>query len=51
MNRIDYNISEWTECVNAAATRILNESYACEDFDAQQVSEQIDEAQATYNKI
>ena len=50
MKRQDYNFSEYQSEVNKVAYKILKESYA-DEFDAQDVSDQIDEAQVTYNKI
>lgn len=50
MKRFDYNFSEYQEQFYKTASKILTESY-CESFDAEEISDQIDEAQVTYNKI
>ena len=46
MKRLDYNFSEYQESFNKIARKIV-----CESYDAEAVSDQIDEAQVTYNKI
>lgn len=50
MKRFDYNFSEYQAEFNKTAKKILKESFDGE-FDAESVSDQIDEAQITYNKI
>jgi hypothetical protein len=50
MKRLDYNFNEYRDAFNSVARQIISESID-EDYDADQVSQQIDEAQVTYNKI
>lgn len=50
MKQVDCNFAEYQEQFNKTARKILSESYDG-DFDAQEVSDKIDEAQITYNKI
>lgn len=49
MKRIDFNFQEYQTAFNKQARRILKESY--NDFDAEDVSNKIDEAAVTYQKI
>ena len=50
MKQVDCNFAEYREQFNKTARKILSESHG-EDFNAQEVSDRIDEAQMTYNKI
>ena len=53
MNRQDYNFTEYQMIFNEIAKKVITESFREDDenFDADAISEQIDDSQITYNKI
>jgi hypothetical protein len=53
MNRQDYNFTEYQMIFNEIAKKVITESFENDDenFDADAISEQIDDSQITYNKI
>ena len=53
MNRQDYNFTEYQMIFNEIAKKVITESFENDDenFDADAISEQIDDSQITYDKI
>lgn len=52
MNRQDYNFTEYQMIFNKIAKKVITESFDTdENFDAEAISEQMDDSQITYNKI